>query len=160
MDGYFALNIHKIQNSGEELVAFSSLHEAKNFLFSITEKYTLCQKVNGLYKSKTSCFQYQLNECNGACLHKEDVEIYNQRVQEFLDSINLPKKDFLFELKGRNDAEKGIVLIEKGIYRGFSFYPIHLTKKKDKKSFIEIKQDNRDVRKILFRYLKSEMSLQ
>jgi excinuclease Cho len=157
-DGYEALIAKKIDHSGNEILSFTSFNEAKNYLFYITEKYTLCQKVNGLYKSKTSCFQYNLKECNGACVHQEDVKLYNKRVNQFLKTVHLPKKDFLFELDGRNPEEKGIVLIEKGIYKGFGFCPIKVEDIEELKSFTESKQDNKDVRKILFSHIKAELS--
>jgi len=150
-NGYSSLNIRKVDNSKNELISFTSLSEAKNYLYLITEKYQLCQKVNGLYKSKTSCFQYGLKECNGACINIEEPKLYNKRVKEFIKSINLPKKDYLFELNGRN-------LEEKGMYKGFGYCPTIINNQDEIKSFIEIKQDNKDVRKILFRYIKSELS--
>ena len=84
-NGYSSLNIRKIDNSKNELISFTTLSEAKKYLFLITEKYQLCQKINGLYKSKTSCFQYSLKECNGACINIEEPKLYNKRVK-----CNLP----------------------------------------------------------------------
>ena len=156
-NGYKSLLIHKINDSGEEIMSFTSLNEAKNYLFFITEKYNLCQKINGLYKSSSSCFQYQLKECNGACVNLEDPKIYNKRVNEYLKSINLPKKDILFELSGRKPEEKGIVLIEKGVYKGFGFCSTEIIDYDELKTFIEPKQDNKDIRKIIFRHLKTEV---
>lgn len=156
--GYEALFIKKIDNSGEEIISFTSLNEAKNYLFYITEKYKLCQKINGLYKTKSSCFLYSLDECNGACLGKEEVKFYNTRVRQYLKTVHLPKKDILFELDGRTEHEKGIVLIEKGVYKGFGYCDKKLENLDEIKTFIELKQDNKDVRKILFRHIKSELS--
>lgn len=156
IDGYESLIAKKIDNSGNEIISFTSLNEAKEHLFYITEKYKLCQKINGLYKSKLSCFQYSLKECNGACMNKEDTKLYNVRVHQYLKTVHLPKKNFLFELTGRNQNEKGIVFIEKGIYKGFGYCPKEIENLEELKSFIKIKQDNKDVRKILFRYIKSQ----
>jgi len=72
--------------------------------------------------------------------------------------VHLPKKDFLFELVGRTENEKGIVLIEKGVYKGFGYCDHLLENLDEMKLFIEQKQDNKDVRKILFRHIKSELS--
>ena len=155
--GYEALIIKKIENSGKELLAFTSLNEAKDYLFSMTEKYMLCQKINGLYKSKSACFQYSLKECNGACINLEEPKEYNKRVRKFIKSIQLPKKDFLFELDGRTNSEKGIVLVKKGIYKGFGFCPITIDSHDEMINYISTKQDNKDVRRILFRYIKKEL---
>ncbi|WP_291096623.1 MULTISPECIES: GIY-YIG nuclease family protein [unclassified Empedobacter] len=155
---YEALVLKKIDNSGNEIISFTSQNEAKDYLFYITEKYKLCQKVNGLYKTKSSCFQYSLKECIGACINIEEPKLYNKRVRQFLKTVHLPKKDFLFELVGRTENEKGIVLIEKGVYKGFGYCDHLLDNLDEMKSFIEQKQDNKDVRKILFRHIKSELS--
>lgn len=156
-ENYSALTIKKIEPNKNELLSFTSLIEAKNFLYTVTENYFLCQKINGLYKTNSSCFQYNLNECFGACINKEEPKQYNKRVKSFIQSIQLPKNDFLFELKGKSDNEKGIVLIEKGVYKGFGFCPIEILNAKEMKRYIIYKQDNRDIRKILFRHIKSEL---
>ena len=56
-NGYQALTIGKITAVSKVITTFSTLNEAKEMLFRITEKYQLCQKINGLYKTKSSCFQ-------------------------------------------------------------------------------------------------------
>lgn len=157
-DSYIALSIKKIEPNKHELLSFTSLAEAKNYLFFITEKYFLCQKINGLYKTNSTCFQYSLKECFGACINQEDYKEYNKRVRAFIKSIELPKKDFLFELDGRDDNEKGLVLIENGVYIGFGFCDKDLIELNELKKYITAKQDNRDVRKILFRFIKTDFS--
>lgn len=154
---YEGLIIKKLDPLKNELLSFTSLQEAKNYLHSITEKYFLCQKINGLYKSSSGCFQYNLKECFGACVNEENYIEYNKRVNEFVKSLCFPKKDFIFQLKGRTSDEKGIVLIEQGVYKGFGYCKNEINNEKELKSFIAYKQDNRDVRKILFRHLKIEM---
>lgn len=65
--GYKTFTINKIRLGTKELVAFTSLHEARETLFRITETFCLCQKINGLYKSNGACFHYQIQQCGGAC---------------------------------------------------------------------------------------------
>lgn len=152
VNGYKSLRIEKINPLKEEITSFSTLREAKQAVFSITESYRLCQKINGLYKSATSCFQYQIQECNGACLELEPTTTYNQRVDEFLNKITFKKFTQLFEVAGRNEKEKGVVYIENGVYKGFGFCPIK-TKPSKFLDYIKTKADNKDVRRILIRYL-------
>lgn len=151
-NGYKSLQIEKINPLKEEITSFTNLHQAKHALFEITENYRLCQKINGLYKSATSCFQYQIKECDGACLELESTTSYNQRVDEFLNKITFEKFTRLFEVAGRNEKEKGLVYIENGVYKGFGFCPIK-TKPSRFLDYIEMKTDNKDVRRILIRYL-------
>lgn len=153
-DPYLRLELAKIRPEEQAITSFTSLIEAKNALFRITEKHQLCQKINGLYKSSSSCFQYQIKECYGACIGKEDPERYNQRVQMFLQNHSLKKHTELLELPGRTDQEKALVYIENGIYKGFGYCPI-TTKESDLIDFITPKTDHKDARSILIRYLIS-----
>lgn len=155
-EGYHALIVSKIQPGREELTTFGSSLEAKNTLYSITEKYTLCQKINGLYPSKAQCFQYTIKQCNGACINAEAVEVYNERVQNFLEKIKLPKGEILIEVEGRNDNEKGIVFIKNGMYKGFGYAPQKLRSLNSLIKYIDEKDDNRDVRRIIMRHLRSQ----
>lgn len=152
INGYKGLVIEKIQSGKEEITSFSTLREAKSALFRITESYRLCQKINGLYKSNGSCFQYQIKECNGVCLGKEPIEMYNERVDTFLAKVTFEKFTKLFEVSGRSDDEKGIVYIENGVYKGFGFCSKE-TAIEQRLSYIKSYQDNKDVRRILIRYL-------
>lgn len=155
INGYKGLNIQKINQDKEELTTFTSLAEGKDALYKITENYKLCQKINGLYKSSTSCFQYQIHTCHGACINEEPAELYNQRVDNFIFDY-YPKMDTkLCKLPGRRESEIGIVYIENGVYKGFGFCPIDTPKKK-LIEYISYKEDNRDIRRILKRYLVRE----
>lgn len=96
--------------------------------------------------------QYQIKECNGACIDREPIEQYNARVDAFLRKITFEKFTRLFEVTGRNENEKGLVYIENGVYKGFGFCPLKVDQNK-LLDYIEIKTDNKDIRRILIRYL-------
>lgn len=148
-DGYKCLSIEKINENKKEITSFTTLKEAKDVLFRITEKYQLCQKINGLYKTNSSCFQYQIKSCLGACISKENLEHYNKRVDLFLSKNVIKKFSKFIELEGRNENEKGIVYIQNGVYKGFGYF-----NKSQKSNFeIENKLDTKDARRILIRYL-------
>ena len=150
--GYTALRIERIDASRKEITSFSNLNIAKNALFRITEKHNLCQKINGLYKISGPCFQYHIKECHGACLEKEPAELYNERVENFLNQNKVEKFTRLLELPGRTEDEIGLVYIENGVYKGFGFCPNNIEKSKFL-NFIEPRLDNRDSRRILIRHL-------
>lgn len=151
MNGYIGLRIDKLLPDKDEITSFTTLREAKDALYRITDKYQLCQKINGLYKSAGTCFQFQVKECHGACLSIENSKDYNKRVEKFISSSTMEKFTCLYEFEGRNASEIGMVYIENGIYRGFGFCP--KDKYSDKFKFIIPKQDNKDVRRILVRYI-------
>ena len=145
------LGIDRIVLDEEAIILFTSIREAKETLYRITEKYGLCQKVNGLYKTKGSCFQFQIKACNGACLGVEHPSDYNARVETFINATTIVRFTRLFEVEGRDEDELGLVYIENGVYKGFGFCP--KTTKGNKIHYIEPRQDNKDVKRILMRHL-------
>src|SRR5690554_5907900 len=112
INGYKGLVIEKIQSGKEEITSFSTLREAKSALFRITESYRLCQKINGLYKSNSSCFQYQIKECNGACLGKEPIETYNKRVDTFLAKVTFEKLRNCLRLPAERTMRKELCILK------------------------------------------------
>ena len=123
--GYLALSIEKADGRKKEITSFTTLQEGKNYLFKITEKYNLCQKINGLYETKNGCFQYKIKECNGACLEEESTDIYNDRVQEFIAENSFENNNMVIIDRGRTFDERSAILIENGIYKGYCFYELN-----------------------------------
>jgi len=152
VDGYLGLHIQKITDDKDVITTFSSLNEAKETLFKITEYYFLCQKINNLYQTNSACFGYQVKMCFGACVQKEKPELYNKRVMKFIENNVLEKFTKFFVLPGRNPKEIGIVYIENGTYKGFGFCKAR-TRKENYIKHIQPKQDNKDARRILIRYI-------
>ena len=154
--GYWALQVEKADGRKKEITSFSSLLEGKNALFKITEKYNLCQKVNGLYDTKNGCFQYKIKECNGACLGIEAPETYNDRVQEFITENAFENNNMVLLDRGRSFDERSAVLIENGVYKGYCFYELNyqITNIDILKNIIIPMQHNRDVKTIIQSYLR------
>lgn len=121
--GYLRLGLKKIdeEHQAAPLTTFDSFLSAKNFLFKLCDESRLCQKLCGLYETKSSCFQYKLHECYGACIGEESPADYNARVQKVLDRFTYSRPDFLIIEQGRNDDECGVVWVENSRYLGFGF---------------------------------------
>lgn len=154
--GYLALSIEKADGRKKEITSFTTLQEGKNYLFKITEKYNLCQKINGLYETKNGCFQYKIKECNGACLGEESPEIYNERVQEFITENSFENNNMVIIDKGRTFDERSAILIENGIYKGYCFYELNYQVNNIEilKNIIIPMQHNRDTKTIIQTYLR------
>lgn len=122
-EGYLRLKICKLDdcNGDTPLTTFNSSMSAKNFLFQLCEDYNLCQKLCGLYATKSSCFQYKIKECYGACIGKELPADYNVRVDKAIERFAYKNASFMILGDGRNDDEKSVVWVENGRYRGFGF---------------------------------------
>jgi len=155
-NGYFALKLQKADGRKKEITSFSTLEEGKNFLFKITEKYQLCQKINGLYDTKKSCFQYDLKQCLGACIEKENLQTYNDRVNQFISDYSFENNNMVIIDKGRSIEEKSAVLIENGIYKGYCFFDLNyqITNIDILRNLIISMQHNRDIKTIIQSYLK------
>lgn len=154
--GYIRLFIDKIDSDSREIMAFTSRAEAKAYLFRITEKHQLCQKINGLYPSRAACFHYSIKLCMGACIGKEATEEYNSRALAYIDSIILPNEDQLILLPGREKGERAAVLIEKGIYRGYGFFKGRKPSPSKLAAIIIHKSNNRDSQRFIKTFLRKQ----
>ena len=154
--GYIELKIQKADGRKKEITSFTSLQEGKNFLFRISDKHQLCQKLNGLYDTQNGCFQLKINECNGACINQEPTEIYNDRVAEFIQEIDFQNQNMIIIDKGRKVAEKSAIVVENGIYKGYCFFDLNhqITNIEVLKNILIPMQNNRDTKTIIQGYLK------
>lgn len=155
-NGYLNLKLQKADGRKKEITSYTSLQEGKNSLFRITEKYNLCQKLNGLYETQNGCFQHKINECNGACLGKETPEEYNLRVEEFLNEMSFNNQNKIIVDRGRKINERSAVLIENGIYKGYCFFDLNyqINNMEVLKNILIPMQNNRDTRSIIQGYLR------
>ena len=155
--GYLTLKLQKADGRKKEITSFTSIQEGKNILFKITEKYHLCQKLNQLYETKNSCFQYKINECQGACIGKENPELYNERVLEFMQEMKFENDNMVIIDRGRTVDERSAVLIENGLYKGYCFFDLNYQVNTIEilKNIIIPMQNNRDTRTIIQNYLKN-----
>lgn len=156
--GYLRLKIEKNDKEELPLTSFNSQLSAKSHLFTLTEAFTLCQKLCGLFDTKGACFHFNIKQCHGACIEKESPEKYNQRVIQAIEPYRFHKTSFLVIDKGRHDGEKSIVGMENGKYLGFGYIDFELNGNlnvNDLKSSIKCYPDNRDIQQILRSYLKN-----
>ena len=155
--GYTNLTLDLIKSRNDFPIAtFTTKTEAKNTLTRLSDTHQLCLKLNGLYTSSQSCFRYHTNECMGACIGKEDVAIYNARVNFSLTQLNFDKQNFFIIDKGRNRTEKSIVWIQHNTFMGYAY--LHYTELKRTVEFwktkIELQTEDRDDRAIIQHYLR------
>lgn len=159
-NGYLNLKIRKNtkQNSDEKVITtFSNYQQAKNFLYKITDKFQLCQKLNHLEKIENTCFNYDLKTCNGACINKEKVSEYNLRVKKYIEKSSYQFDHMLIIDKGRFIDERSVILIENGIYKGYGYYNLNfqINTPEVLKSIINPMENNRDTQHIIQSYLRT-----
>lgn len=155
--GYLRLIIENNATSvSDPLTSFNSQVEAKEFLNFLIQRYHLCQKLCGLYKSNGSCFQHQLGECSGACAGVELPEIYNARVKKAMSYFEYDTKSFFVLDKGRNNDETSVVQIRNGKYIGYGFISREIAYSGTDSlcDCIKMAKDNRDVQQIIKHHIK------
>ena len=160
-NGYINLRIEKADGRKKAITTFSNYQQARSSLFKITEENQLCQKLTGLYDTSKQCFNYTINECYGACLNKEPVAEYNNRVKTFLEKCSYENQNMLIIDRGREIEERSVVLIENGVYKGYGFYNLNfqINNPTILKSIISPMQNNRDAQHIIQNYLRKNKVL-
>lgn len=160
-DGYLRLKLQQADGRKKEITSYASQQEAKNAFFRISAEYHLCQKLNGLYESDAECFLYKIKECDGACIGKVPTEEYNARVQEFIDKLSFDHKSIVIIDRGRNLNERSAVLIEQGVYQGYTFFDLNyqVNNLQILKNILTPMQHNRDTRKIIQDHLRKNKNV-
>ncbi|MFH6971458.1 exonuclease domain-containing protein [Flavobacterium petrolei] len=160
-NGYINLKLQKADGRKKEITSFTSLQEGKNALFRITSHYNLCQKLTGLYHTKTNCFQYSIKECDGACIGMVPPEEYNARVLSFIEKNSFENQNMVLIDKGRTISERSAVLIENGIYKGYAFYDLNyqINNIEILRNIIIPMQNNRDTKNIIQGHIRKNKTL-
>ncbi len=156
-NGYMRLTIENNAVSvSDPITSFNSNTEAKEFITFLVQRYHLCQKLCGLYKSNGACFQHQLGECSGACCGDESPEAYNAKVKKALSYFEYDTKSFFVLDKGRNNGEMSVVQIKNGKYLGFGYISREFSYSGPESlcDCIKMARDNRDVQKIIKHHIR------
>ncbi len=160
-NGYINLTIDRADGRKNPVTTFSNRQSAKRFLFKTVEDYKLCQKLTGLYDTKSSCFNYSLKSCEGACIEEESPEEYNKRVSILLEKNSYHNKNMVIVDKGREIDERSAILIENGVYKGLGFFNLNyqINNSEVLRSLITPMQNNRDTQHIIQNYIRKNKKL-
>ncbi|MEP5936635.1 MAG: exonuclease domain-containing protein [Winogradskyella arenosi] len=160
-NGYINLETDKSNRQETPIITFSTRLSAKNFLFKAVDQFELCQKLTGLYTTKSSCFKYDVKECEGACINEEPVAAYNQGVKQLIDKYSYQNKDMLIIDRGRTIEEKTVFLIENGIFKGMGYFDLNhqINNRAILSSIITPMENNRDTQHIIQNYMRRNKRL-
>ncbi len=150
--GYIQLKIKKIGVDNKlPLTCFENKSEAVAYMTTMVQKHWLCQKLCGLYDTDGACFHHEIRQCNGACIQKEPVSVYNARVEKLIAGFGYDHENLLIIDSGRSATERAVVCIENGLYKGFGYLDITESYLgiNDMKECIKLSSDNRDIRQII-----------
>lgn len=160
-NNYINLKIDVADGRKKSITTFTNKQSGKSFLTNALEEYTLCQKLTGLYKTKTSCFNYDIKTCNGACIENELPENYNKRVQTLIDKNSYKNKNMVIIDRGRDVDERSAIFIEGGVFKGLGFFNLNyqINNIEVLESIITPMENNRDTQHIIQSYLRKNKRL-
>jgi DNA polymerase-3 subunit epsilon len=158
---YITLAVMPADDSKSAITTFTNKQSGKHFITKAVEDYDLCQKLTGLYPTTTSCFNYDIKACAGACLKEEPAEIYNKRVNALISKNSYANKNMVIIDKGRAVDERSAILIKDGVFAGLGFFNLnHQLHNLDiLNSIITPMENNRDTQHIIQSYLRRHKKL-
>ncbi len=160
-EDYLNLQIDIADGRKKPITTFSNRQSGKSFITKAVEDFNLCQKLTGLYKTKTSCFNYDIKSCEGACIQKESSELYNKRVEALITKNSYSNKNMVIIDRGREVDERSAILIENGVFKGLGFFNLNyqINNIEVLESIITPMQNNRDTQHIIQSYLRRNKRL-
>ncbi|MBP93266.1 MAG: exonuclease [Flavobacteriaceae bacterium] len=160
-NGYINLVIEKADGRKKPITTFTNRQSAKSFLFNAVEEFQLCQKLTGLYPTKTSCFNFDIKQCLGACIEAESPESYNKRVLQLIAKNSYNDQNMVIIDRARDVDERSAILIEKGIFKGIGYFNLNyqITNVEVLQSIITPMENNRDAQHIIKSYLRKNKKL-
>ena len=158
---YINLKIDIADGRKKPVTTFSNKQSGKSFIIKAIEEYSLCQKLTGIYKTNTNCFNYDIKTCEGACIQEEPTESYNKRVELLLSKNSYSNKNMVIIDKGRDIDERSAILIENGIFKGLGFFNLNyqINNIEVLESIITPMNNNRDTQHIIQSYLRKNKNV-
>jgi DNA polymerase-3 subunit epsilon len=160
-NGYINLKISHINSKERAITTFVNRRGGISFLNKMIEIHNLCPKLCGIDKGVQSCFNYEIENCEGACINKESLGTYNQRVREVIKSNTYENKDMVLIDKGRDINEKSVILVEDGIFKGIGFFDLYhqINNREILDSLITPMENNKDTQHIIQSYMRRNKRL-
>ncbi|WP_138433612.1 exonuclease domain-containing protein [Winogradskyella algicola] len=159
--GYVNLRISSIKKDEKPITTFTNRKSGISFINKMVETYELCTKLCGLEKTESSCFNYGIEECFGACIQNELPEVYNKRANAVIEKNTYDNKDMILIDRGRYIDEKSVILIEDGVFKGLGFFDLNhqINNREILESLITPMQNDRDTQHIIQSYMRRNKRL-
>src|SRR5690606_38662864 len=156
--GILQLALERTTSSRESIGTFYSRGLAQEKLEYLCREFKLCPKYCSLQSNVEECSHYEIVSCEGVCSGKEEVEVYNLKVEAAVASLKEESTTFVIREKGRNFNEESFVLVKNGIYQGFGFIDTEaqVSRLEDYEPFLKRHTANYHTHKILSNYLRKQ----
>lgn len=144
-DGYLNLRVEKADRTKAYITTFSTIPSGLAYLERVISDYELCRCKAGLQESTDE------EVCN------DSAEVYNVKVQNFIDAHTLNGKNKIIIDRGPSRDERSAILIENGKFKGLGFYNLNhqLNNLEILERIITTMKDTRDARHIIQSYLRN-----
>ncbi len=119
--GYDRLAIRRKKAQDHPIAVYDKEEDAKSILWKKVKHYKLCPVLCGLKEEQCDSCAKMGGVCNGACLGKESVARYNQRLGKALKEFRYTHPNFLIIGEGRHLGEFSVVCVENHRYKGFTY---------------------------------------
>lgn len=160
-NGYIQLKINNVNKKEKPVTTFANYYGAKQFMNRIVEQYQLCLKFTGLSNTNSSCFNYDIKQCFGACLNEEAAETYNQRVNDMIGKFSYNYQNMAIIDRGRTFDERSVILIKNGVFQGIGYVNLNyqINNIVVLETIITPMQNNRDTQHIIQSYMRQKKHL-
>lgn len=160
-NGYINLRISHIKKEQRPITTFTNRQSAISFMNRMIEQYELCPKLCGIQKSESSCFHYDIKDCYGACIAKEETQEYNSRANTVIDLNSYENRNMILIDRGRDIEEKSVILIKDGMFKGLGFFDLNhqISNLEILQSLITPMSNNRDTQHIIQAYMRRNRRL-
>ena len=155
---YHQLLIEQVRQEHSYLDVFKNKKEAEGRLRFWIEKFDLCAQQTSFSTAASSCFNYGIEKCKGACVGDEKCDSYNARLKAVEESLRYPHSDMLIIDRGKNVNEKSFIYIKDAVFQGYGYYQLNHqinTVEKIEARLIAI-ENNRDTRAVLLSFLRKK----
>ncbi len=119
--GIINFKIVVYDESENPLLSFVNYSTARERIEKWIDDYQLCLRYCNLTSEDSICFNHQIKKCKGICAEEEEIESYNKRAQEILNSIIYQDQNFALVHHGKTNDERSLILVENGHYAGYGY---------------------------------------
>jgi len=120
-NGVHHLAFNKLKMAPNAIFTFYNMADCRLYLEKICQEFQLCPKYCHLQENVVSCSHYRITKCDGICRGKEDILVYNEKVQRAMNHIRASTMNFIIKEKGRTADEDAFVLVHNDLYMGYGF---------------------------------------
>ncbi|MFZ9331545.1 MAG: exonuclease domain-containing protein [Chitinophagaceae bacterium] len=127
----------------------------------LAREYSLCPKMCFLQKEKIACVGREENFCEGICDEQEDIQQYNEKVTNAIQTLNKFNPSLAVFGQGRNEKEYSCVVLDKNDFLAVGFVPVYAMqwKKEKLKRNLEPAVINEFIRSIIYAAAESDPTM-